>query len=50
MGKVGRPMLGKRRLTQTELNRRHQDKVCSIDDELNHAFNQIDWNRRNAAE
>ena len=48
--RVGRPMLGKRKLTQTELNRRHQDKVCSIDAELDDAFNHIDWERRRNAE
>lgn len=48
--KLGRPMLGKRKLTQTELNRRHQDKVCSIDAELDDAFNHIDWERRRNAE
>ena len=47
---VGRPLIGKRKLTQTELNRRHRDKVCSIDVEMNKAFSNIDWDRRHHAE
>lgn len=47
---VGRPLIGKRKLTQTELNRRHRDKVCSIDAEMNKAFANIDWDRRLRAE
>ena len=37
-------------LTQTEKNNRHADKVASIDQELDEAFSQIDWKRRNNAQ
>ena len=36
-------------LTQTEKNRRHQDKVASIDAEMDQAFLEINWERRNKA-
>jgi len=50
MAKRGRKIQGTRKLTQTEINRRHMDKICSIDAELNNAFDSIDWNRRRNAE
>ena len=39
-----------RTLSQMEINRRHQDKVASIDNELNAAIAKIDWKRRKKAE
>lgn len=38
------------RLSQTEVNRRYQDKHHSIDAELDELFSKIDWKRRREAE
>ena len=37
-------------LTNTEKSRRHQDKIASIDAEMDAALEAVDWERRNAAE
>ena len=36
-------------LSNTEKSRRHADKIASIDEELDAAFERIDWERRNKA-
>lgn len=36
--------------TQTEINRRHQDRISAIDQELNEAIQKIDWDRRKKSE
>lgn len=41
--------LGEVPLTNTEKSRRHQDRIASIDQELDEAFAEIDWERRNRA-
>lgn len=37
------------KLTGVELKRRHDDKASSIDAELDAAFDEIDWERRERA-
>ena len=37
------------KLTGIEIKRRHDDAASTIDDELNQAFDKIDWDRRNKA-
>lgn len=37
-------------ITAVERRRRHEEKACSIDEELEAAYAKIDWNRRNSAE
>lgn len=51
MAKRGRPLLlGNRRQTQLEANRKFKDKAASIDKEMDEALSNIDWNRRTQAE
>lgn len=38
------------KITQNEANRRHQEKIASIDKQFDDAFAQINWQRRNDAE
>ena len=39
-----------RLLTQREAKRRFDDRACSIDTQLDEAYQHIDWQRRNQAE
>ena len=50
MATRGRKIQGDHKLTQTELNRRFQDNAASIDSQLEEAWANVDWDRRNAAE
>lgn len=50
MAKRGRKTLGDHAMSNMERQRRKDDKACSIDAELNHAFGSIDWDRRRKAE
>ena len=38
------------RLSESDRQAKHRDKTCSIDEQLDEAFKQIDWDRRKRAE
>lgn len=47
---MARKRLNKDRIqSQTEINRRHQDKYASIDEDMKDAFKKIDTNRKQFA-
>ena len=50
MAKTGPKLKCDHKITSTEAKRRHDDKYASIDDKLDIARMQIDWERRRYAE
>lgn len=47
---MGRKLLKDHKMSNAEIKRRQNDKECSIDNEIEQGYSEIDWSRRNAAE